>query len=1434
MATQSFVLGVPDFHFSGQIRFGTQPNSGIMGAEVDAALLEGGGPAFLKFIRFYTLALFASFQTASTDTQTIGSLPGPDLSSEWENFASAITLRAANGDIVIPGPGSWGGGDESEPYSQTPPAAARTALATWLAAYGGDSVTLILDDGVLPDLMPTLPAVADQVGVVGTAIDIQLPVASGGDPPLVYTLTGLASPLAFSASTRRITGTPSTAETLALTYTVTDTDGDTDSGTFDLVISPQPLLIPSVADQAGQVGVVYGFTLPEATGGTDPLVYSTADRPAGIAFNAGTRRLSGTPTTAGTYTVTYAVSGDGGQSDDLQFDFVVSPATPPPTALALSDFDSTGLEVETLALILSGPPENVFGRAPRTAYGTLQDGDILIGADDTPISWIRFFADRLTLNDNEALSLQDYFGAGGAGNDLTLWVQTEGGVTSFPLNDPNANLGGGFATFDIPASSQALIGSVAENTQFIFALTRSGDLMPTLPAVADQVGVVGTAIDIQLPEATGGDLPLAYTLAGLPVALAFDDTLTERRITGTPTTAETLTLTYTVEDDNGDTASQTFDLVISAAGVTTVTADAGANRTVASEGSVQLLGSASVVNGVGATVYSWARVSGLTGGALDDDSIAQPTYTAPAITVDDSVIYRLTVTNNGVSDTDDVTIAVTAPAIPNVAPTVSIQTTPQTVDGGGAVQLASTSADADGNIVDQEWTETGGAFNNDGIANPIWTAPAALAVDVAYTLRLTATDDDGATAFAEVIFTVRAIAAPTPPALASVGLSPAIGGGAVWAVVSDDSGHVVGEVRAIIRADFGLALNRIGRFELTLPWTADGIDYLRIGYDVDIYFAGASVNPRFRGRITAKGERVTDNGDLLLVVSGSSILIELGHYRQPDPVDVDGEGIQAAADALLAGVDWSADLSGPSFLASLSNVFQENESAWAHLLLLSRLTGAYLREQRIYPADRAAARTVEMRIGHTASGIILRNAQGSIDPGARVGLIRSISRRRTDGTGIVNQVFPRAIRSSGEPPFTLAGFPSPTLALRATAIADDDSTSGLLARAELDGPEHFSLWFAAQNWQRDVIVDLDPNPGPDLDSQDTNPQPSGAITATIGGNALSSRVDTSGQNVRTFSIDIPPPNPEREEYYGPILRLATFSPQAVFGEGEPRSFETSVQNGTYNGATWQTHLAYSFDGIDAADPIVRIQSGQGVGANRSVTAEASFPAAATGDVLLMVLAIGNAGLGNSNQDPVIADAYEIATLDQKAVSATVVGIQAAGFGGQNINAWSYQWIAFHLRGALAATPDQTVENAVSVRRYGGPLNIPRLEVVDVPLTSATAPEDELIALLRRYANEYLLRRVDPIVYTEGVRVSYLPDDGWNVGDSVRIRYKSPVFDIDEDSIVMDFREIVDSDGAREWELTLASVAEWNRDMSEILATERGLAAATRNAVIKAI
>ena len=78
----------------------------------------------------------------------------------------------------------------------------------------------------------------DRTYAAGTAIDpLTLPEATGGNGTLRYNLSPNVPGLSFNAAVRQLTGTPSTPGTYAMTYTVTDEDGDTDNLGFTITVS---------------------------------------------------------------------------------------------------------------------------------------------------------------------------------------------------------------------------------------------------------------------------------------------------------------------------------------------------------------------------------------------------------------------------------------------------------------------------------------------------------------------------------------------------------------------------------------------------------------------------------------------------------------------------------------------------------------------------------------------------------------------------------------------------------------------------------------------------------------------------------------------------------------------------------------------------------------------------------------------------------------------------------------------------------------------------------------------------------------------------------------------------------------------------------------------------------------------------------------------
>ena len=181
---------------------------------------------------------------------------------------------------------------------------------------------------------------------VGTAIEpLTLPEVTGGTPPFTYALTpALPLGLAFDAATRTISGTPIAASP-ATEYTYTVTDGANARASVPLLtIEVKAPDGPALGVLTYEVGTaIEPLTLPEVTGGgTPPFTYSlTPALPAGLAFDAATRTISGTPTAvtpAGEYTYVVTDGADASLSLPSFSIEVVLPPLDAPDALVAEDY----------------------------------------------------------------------------------------------------------------------------------------------------------------------------------------------------------------------------------------------------------------------------------------------------------------------------------------------------------------------------------------------------------------------------------------------------------------------------------------------------------------------------------------------------------------------------------------------------------------------------------------------------------------------------------------------------------------------------------------------------------------------------------------------------------------------------------------------------------------------------------------------------------------------------------------------------------------------------------------------------------------------------------------------------------------------------------------------------------------------------------------
>ena len=186
-------------------------------------------------------------------------------------------------------------------------------VAPTFAVSGGPTSGIT---GVATTAIATTPAVTFGTTNVGTPT---FAVMQGGTAYDVVNNCGLSLD-----SSGRISGTPTKAcSASGLTIRATDSDGATASTAtpFGISIAAAPAAPTVLYPTQATVGTAYGSPAPTANGGVGPYTWSVSSGalPPGVAFNASTGALSGTPTTAGSYSF-QVVSIDSASR--------VSPATP--------------------------------------------------------------------------------------------------------------------------------------------------------------------------------------------------------------------------------------------------------------------------------------------------------------------------------------------------------------------------------------------------------------------------------------------------------------------------------------------------------------------------------------------------------------------------------------------------------------------------------------------------------------------------------------------------------------------------------------------------------------------------------------------------------------------------------------------------------------------------------------------------------------------------------------------------------------------------------------------------------------------------------------------------------------------------------------------------------------------------------------------------
>ena len=135
---------------------------------------------------------------------------------------------------------------------------------------------------------------------------------------------------------------------------------------------------------------------------------------------------------------------------------------------------------------------------------------------------------------------------------------------SFRVEDASAVVGGleESTMYEFQIFARNVNGGRSDYTTQFATTATTPNLTPTCPSIGNKTGDVDQYFEMMFNAATGGDGTLTHSVSDLPIPLLLELNNGVYTISGTPTTAETISVVYQATDDDGDSCSVEFDIVI--------------------------------------------------------------------------------------------------------------------------------------------------------------------------------------------------------------------------------------------------------------------------------------------------------------------------------------------------------------------------------------------------------------------------------------------------------------------------------------------------------------------------------------------------------------------------------------------------------------------------------------------------------------------------------------------------------------------------------------------------------------------------------------------------------------------------------------------------------------------------------------------------------
>ncbi len=420
-------------------------------------------------------------------------------------------------------------------------------------------------------------------------------VANGGLQPYVFSILAGSLPPNFSlsSSTGTLSGVTTSAGTYNFTVRVTDASNAITQASFSLTVSSSNLVLLSTALPNASVNQNYSATLT-ATGGTAPYLFSVFSGTLPPTLTLGTNgNLSGVPTTAGNYQVTFRVQDALGATANSTITMTVS---------------ATGFRITT-PFLSSGQLNQPYSANVAADGGTTPYVFFLLSGQLPPginLAFNGLLSGTPTSAGNYAFTIRALDSASNAAEaNFALSINSSGinlssnTLTAAQLNQAYSNLitatggtgpytflaiGGGLPLGITLNSGGLLSGTPTASGTYNFAL-RVQDSTTAFSVFNLSLLVTGSTLAITTPSlpsatvgvsyastivATGGTPPYAFTLNGgsLPSGLTLS---TSGLISGIPTVSGTLAFTVRVTDSQATSATANFNLQVTGSSTLTIT-----------------------------------------------------------------------------------------------------------------------------------------------------------------------------------------------------------------------------------------------------------------------------------------------------------------------------------------------------------------------------------------------------------------------------------------------------------------------------------------------------------------------------------------------------------------------------------------------------------------------------------------------------------------------------------------------------------------------------------------------------------------------------------------------------------------------------------------------------------------------------------------------